>query len=242
MSDSSIYELFKQVRHPEDVNDYYHVFNKSNILNVIYWKMYLDMIDGVDGDIVECGVGRGRSLISILALLEYKYLAGLERKRTVYALDSFSGFPEPSVFDKSARDPKKGEWSSSPNGLFNYSARNLLTILQLADISESQIKNLNIVTGYFDETVNKLDSSEIALLHLDGDLYESIKVPLNSLADRLSLGGIIVIDDYLLDEQFVEADDFPGARKAVNEFLNQTKSFSIKRSIRGTPYLVKESR
>jgi hypothetical protein len=100
MGNSTIYELFKQARHPKDVNDYYHVFNKSNILNVIYWKMYLDMIEGIPGDIVECGVGRGRSLISILAHLEYKRLAGLEETRSVYALDSFSGFPEPSEFDK----------------------------------------------------------------------------------------------------------------------------------------------
>jgi asparagine synthase (glutamine-hydrolysing) len=123
--------------------------------------------------------------------------------------------------------------------LFDYSEDNLLTILQLADISEIQMRNLRIVPGYFDKTVSKIDSSELALLHLDGDLYESVKVPLNALADRLSPGGIIVIDDYLLDEQFSEADDFPGARKAVNEFLSEATNFSVEESIRGTPYLKK---
>lgn len=239
MDDESVYSLFKQVRHPKDVNDYYHVFNKSNILNVVYWKLFLDIIDNIDGDIVECGVGRGRSLINILSLLEYKRSGGLERLRNVYALDSFSGFPEPCEFDKSIRNPKKGEWSSSPNGLFDYSPDNLVKILQLADISDNQIRDLTIIPGYFNETINKIDSKKIALIHLDGDLYESIKVPLEALSDRLSVGGIIVIDDYLLDTNSSNADDFPGARKAVNEFLSVSRNFAVKESIRGTPYLIK---
>ena len=58
-----IHELFKQTRHPQDVNDYYHCFNSSNVLNVIYWWTFFEIINDIKGDIVECGVGRGRSLI-----------------------------------------------------------------------------------------------------------------------------------------------------------------------------------
>jgi hypothetical protein len=63
-----IHDLFKQTKHPEGVSDFYHTYNLSNVLNVIYWDRYFKMIEGVQGDIVECGVGRGRSLITILAL------------------------------------------------------------------------------------------------------------------------------------------------------------------------------
>ena len=63
--------IFKQVQHPKDVSDFYHIYNKSNILNVLYWNEYFEMVFDIEGSIVECGVGRGRSLITILALQQY---------------------------------------------------------------------------------------------------------------------------------------------------------------------------
>ena len=64
----NIYDQFKQETHPRDVNVYYHCFNACNILNVIYWRYYFEIVKNIDGDIVECGVGRARSLITILTL------------------------------------------------------------------------------------------------------------------------------------------------------------------------------
>ena len=62
------YELFEQVAHPNDVDDYYHIFNSSNLLNSVYWWEFFNQIRGLDGDIIECGVGRGRSLITIASI------------------------------------------------------------------------------------------------------------------------------------------------------------------------------
>ena len=50
----------------------------------------------------------------------------------------------------------------------------------------------------------------IAVLHLDGDWYDSVKVCLEHFYDRVSPGGIIQIDDY---------GHWQGARKAVDEFM-----------------------
>ncbi len=50
-------KLFKQIRHPKSVNDYYHIFNSSNALNVVYWWEFFKQVQGINGDIVECGVG-----------------------------------------------------------------------------------------------------------------------------------------------------------------------------------------
>jgi asparagine synthase (glutamine-hydrolysing) len=47
-------------------------------------------------------------------------------------------------------------------------------------------------------------------LHVDGDWYESVKVCLESLYDKVSPGGVIQFDDYA---------HWAGARKAVDEFL-----------------------
>jgi (2Fe-2S) ferredoxin len=66
------------------------------------------------------------------------------------------------------------------------------------------------VKGLFQDTVPRCDVGPIAVLHLDGDWYESVKVCLDHLYDRVSPGGVIQIDDY---------GHWEGARKAVDEFM-----------------------
>ena len=141
---------------------------------MLYWVKFFEMVIDVEGSIVECGVGRGRSLITLLALQDYfdQFL-----KRDIFALDSFEGFPEPDSEDESPRNPKKGEWSQSPNNQFNYSINNLKKILKKANILQEKC---SIIKGFFDETTKDLNVNKIAILHLDGDLYNSIKKPLNN--------------------------------------------------------------
>ena len=49
--------------HPKDLNDYYHAFNSMNIQYFESLKKYLMLTKNVKGEILEFGVGRGRSLI-----------------------------------------------------------------------------------------------------------------------------------------------------------------------------------
>jgi hypothetical protein len=224
-------DLFKQVKHPESVDDYYHVYNSSNALNVVYWWEFFNQVRGVEGDIVECGVGRGRSLISLASINKLtSVLDGCDERR-LFALDSFQGFPEPTLKDKSIRNPKKGEWSKSPNNQFSYTPQTIQKILKNADI-DSEITYLE---GFFDDTTLDFQSDAIAILHLDGDLYESVLHPLKNLWEKVVIGGIVVIDDFVLDKKDDEA--FPGARSAVMEFLDENNCFDYLKSIRGTPYL-----
>lgn len=237
VSDNKLGKLFRQRKHPSDMPDEYHIFDIPNALNIVYWYLYQEMVSGLDGDIVEAGVGRGRSLISIAAVYEIFKCRG--DKRQIWALDSFEGFPEPTEKDISKRAPQKGEWSMSPNNQFKYSDTNLLKILHLTGFTKEMLGNINIVPGFFNQTTKNLQTEKIAILHLDGDLYESIKIPLLNLAPKIVNGGIVVIDDFEVISTDREADEFPGARLAVNEFLSNNKNFLYKTSIRGTPYLVK---
>jgi hypothetical protein len=117
-----INDLFNQTIQPKELNDYFHCYNSNNVLNVIYWWKFFEMILSVQGDIVECGVGRGRSLITITSLCNYLELSGSPiQRRKIFALDSFEGFPEPTENDFSIRNPKKGDWNKSPNQQFEYS-------------------------------------------------------------------------------------------------------------------------
>lgn len=244
-----VHKIFKQTKHPNDVSDFYHIYNLSNISCDIYWLKLFNQISHIEGDIVECGVGRGRSLITLLSLnLYFRLTGGL--KRCVFALDSFEGFPEPTKEDQSRRNPKRGDWSRSPNGDFDYSPDNLLRILTCAGLNvpyfngeaDTYLKNpenLKIIKGFFDQTTKDLPTQKIALLHLDGDLYKSVKFPLITLASKLSIGGIIVVDDFQVNNDKSHDEAFPGARTAVSEFLLEHKDFELYESIRGTPNIIR---
>lgn len=234
MEISSASELFSSEGHPDTLDEKFHLFGRSNILNVVYWDSFFRELESIpQGLIIECGVGRGRSLIIILALEEYYARLNQRSSREVFALDSFEGFPQPTTEDISPRNPKKGEWSNSPTGIYEYSPKFLKEVLSLSGVTHD---NLKIVKGFFSETLKTLPKSPISLLHLDGDLYESYKAPLSLLSAHIQIGGIIVIDDFL-----VKAGDhqeaFPGARQAVMEFLAANNNFEYLVSIRGTPYL-----
>ena len=231
----NINSLFKQTSHPKDVDDFYHIFNSNNLLNAIYWWEYFREINfnEVEGDIVECGVGRGRSLISLSAINRFVAQYYDSKQRKIFALDSSEGFPEPHSFDLSKRNPKKGEWSTSPNNQFEYSISSIKKVLKLADLDV----DVNFVKGFFDKTTQNLQVNKIAILHLDGDLYESVKFPLDNLWNKVSLGGIIVLDDFSYDEKTTNDEPFPGARKAVMNFLKSNNNFDYLKSLRGTPFL-----
>ena len=151
-------------------------------------------------------------------------------------MDSFEGFPEPSIEDGSWRDPKKGEWSKSPNNQFDYSVNNLKHILEKADLSS---EDCTICKGFFDKSTKDLNVNKIAILHLDGDLYNSVKQPLDNLSNKVAINGLIIIDDYSLNDENQSNEAFPGARRAVEEFLLDNTNFTIKESIRGTPFLIR---
>jgi len=63
--------------------------------------------------------------------------------------------------------------------------------------------------GWFADTIPTAEIGEIALLRLDGDLYESTRICVEHLYPKLSVGGWVIVDDWNLD----------GARKAVQELL-----------------------
>jgi len=84
------------------------------------------MTQKIKGDIVECGIGRGRSLIAICHIInEWK------QGKKVHAFDSFEGFGFINPQDRSFRDPKNGEWSHSPNEKIRHNKKFISRILEL---------------------------------------------------------------------------------------------------------------
>lgn len=225
---------FTEQRHRNDIDEKYHQLNLGNIGRVMYWQNFFNMVKDVEGDLVECGIGRGRSLLIIAAINQMlnKKQGG---QRKIFGYDSFAGFPEPTIEDDSPRNPKKGEWSSSPSGQYTYSEDFTKLVLESGDV---ETDNITLAKGFFSESLINHPDKPIAMLHIDGDLYQSYMSTLESLFNKVAIGGIIVFDDFLDDNNYKE-EPFPGSRKAVEKFLGDRVS-ELKTSIIGTYYLRKD--
>ncbi|MDA9657595.1 TylF/MycF family methyltransferase [Alphaproteobacteria bacterium] len=161
----------------------------------------------VQGSLVECGVAEGGTA-AMMALTSQKLG---KKTRTKWFFDSYEGLPEPTPEDY--EEGKTGHFIRPlPRGSC------LGTIEQVQDLMFNNLNftenDVHLIKGWFQNTIPKYKDkvSSIAILRLDGDWYESTKIPLENLYDNVNKGGYIIIDDY--------ATCF-GSRKAVDEFRKQ---------------------
>jgi len=160
--------------------------------------------ENVPGNFVECGVAGGGST-ALLAYIIKKYS---NQPRYVFAFDSFEGMPAPGEFDKhkgiSANQTAWGEGTCSAP---IESVKEICTKLGAIDL-------LRPVRGLFEQTLpvfrNKIGM--IALLHADGDWYESTKTIFENLYNRLSNQAFIQVDDY---------GHWEGCKRAIHEFEDE---------------------
>lgn len=172
---------------------------RGSLDRYLYFLDQLEKVKSIDGDIVECGVSIGHGALLFLLMSEY---LGVER--TYYGFDSFMGFPDPVHEDGVTPIKGKGFWASPTD--------TVLRVLKDGRIPDHTIRErVRLVKGLFGETLPAY-RGKIALLHLDCDLYESYRVSLGILYDKVAKGGIIMFDEYS-DQRW------PGARKAIDEFF-----------------------
>ena len=156
-------------------------FNHNTYRLIFFYDRMINATKDIDGCIVECGVGRGFSLVNFSLANSIRNI-----NKNIYGYDSFEGFPEPSEEDISFRNTAKGEFIDR-----NWISRENLSD-KLKKISNSEVF---LIKGFFDQTL-KNHKEKISLLHLDVDLYESYKHCLTVLYPYLSNGGIIIFDEY----------------------------------------------
>lgn len=141
--------------------------------------------DGVAGDFIETGVWRGGACILMRGMLK----AYGETKRTVWVADSFAGLPPP---DAKSYPADAGDLHHTVDVLAvsldqvraNFSAYGLL---------DDQVQFLK---GWFKDTLPAAPIDKLAILRLDGDMYESTMDGLRNLYHKLSPGGFAIVDDY----------------------------------------------
>ena len=152
---------------------------------------------GVEGDFIECGVWKG-GMVTLLA----KIIISRNQKRKIYALDSFHGLPP----DLSNYDT----WPEWKSGYFSDVC--LVDVLHFWS-DAGVLPVIEVMAGWFKDTLPKLISKQFALVHIDCDIYKSTMTCLECLYPLLSSGGIMVIDDYNLPQ-------CEGVKWAVDQFFH----------------------
>jgi hypothetical protein len=156
------------------------------------------LADGVPGDFIECGVWRGGSVVFMCGLLEAYEVPD----RRVWVADSFEGVPPPSA----APDVALGLDLSREKCLML--AVDAETVMRAFEVHGLWNARVQLLPGWFKETLPRAPIEQLALLRLDGDIYESTMDALVALYDRLVPGGFVIIDDFFI----------PTCRQAVEEF------------------------
>jgi hypothetical protein len=71
-------------------------------------------------------------------------------------------------------------------------------------------ERIHLVPGLVEETIPREAPERVALLRMDTDWYASTRHQLEHLYPRLSLGGVLIVDDY---------GHYAGAKRAVEEYF-----------------------
>ena len=204
-------------------DDYHHSpflprVYRGSLDRYLYFLNQLEKVSHLEGDIVECGVSIGHGALLFLLMSEY---LGVER--TYYGFDSFQGFPAPDAKDGTTPITGKDFWANPPE--------TVMRVLRDGRIPEDKIRErVRLVKGFFQDTLPRYEG-RIALLHLDCDLYESYKIALALLYDKVVPGGIVMFDEY---------DDprWAGARVAIDEFFADKREKPVAHEKCGWKYYV----
>ena len=157
------------------------------------------LADGVPGDLMETGVWRGGATIFMRGVLKAYGVTD----RSVWVADSFAGLPTPDI----EAYPVDAFWESSAGGI----AVDLETVrknFQRYDLLDDQVRFLK---GWFQDSLPHAPIASLAVLRLDGDLYQSTWDALTHLYPKLSPGGFLIVDDFNLKSCWQAIHDYRGA-------------------------------
>jgi O-methyltransferase len=186
-----------------------HTFLSLPRLDNIQYCVETVLRDDVPGDLIETGVWRGGACILMRAVLA----ANGDTRRNVWLADSFAGLPAPDP-DKYPADVKGKHhlWTE-----FSVPRREVEEIFRRYGLLDDRVRFLE---GWFKDTLPGAPIEKLAVLRLDGDMYESTMQALESLYDRLSPGGFVIIDDYWLAPCAKAVQDFRSTRSIGDEIMD----------------------
>ena len=198
-------------------NERYTMVGEKRLYAAISAVKYIEK-NNIKGDIVECGVWKGGCSLAMALTLK-----DLKSSRKIRLYDTFKGMTKPKNIDIKIRTKEKAFdiYNKSKNKDFvDWCYAPLDSVRKLFD-DFGVLDNALFIKGDVMDTLNNKVNipNEISILRLDTDWYESTLKELEVLYPKLSIGGVLLLDDYGF---------WQGARKAVDEyFMKDLNSYPL---------------
>ncbi|MFW9828929.1 MAG: TylF/MycF/NovP-related O-methyltransferase [Candidatus Thorarchaeota archaeon] len=173
----------------------------------------------IPGDIVECGVWKGGSMM----LCAYSLLKLKDLNRKIFLYDTYEGMSKPTSRDVTT-DGRKialNMWSLGKKKSKKIFYAPLTEVKKNLYLTTYPKKNFIFVKGKVEDTIPDQIPDKISILRLDTDLFESTYHELVYLFPRLSTNGVLIIDDYGYWKGAKDATDLFFKENNIKIFLNR---------------------
>ena len=127
-----------------------------------------------------------------------------DTSRALFLYDTFQGMTPSEAVDVDA-------WGNVAVHHPNFCFAPLDTVVGNMESTGYPRDRIRFVKGDIQETVPEVIPDKIAILRLDTDWYASTRHGLIEMFPRLSIGGVLIIDDY---------GHWQGAKRAVDEYFS----------------------
>jgi Macrocin-O-methyltransferase (TylF) len=180
-------------------------------LYALYKSVHYVVENKIPGDIVECGVWRGGSMKLVAQVL----CALGVTDRSLFLYDTFEGMTEPDpALDVDASGNKAfNDWLEIQRRGVKWSYASVEEAREVIAASGYPMDKVVFVKGPVEDTIPATLPDRISLLRLDTDWYASTRHEIEHLYPRLSMHGILLLDDY---------GHYKGAQRAIDEYFDRT--------------------
>ena len=202
-------QLFSTVAGPEFMSIYERVRPQTMLSIERLYDMYLSCryveAAQVPGCILEVGVWKGGALGTAL-------LSEPESTRPVIGFDTFEGhfMPEADEIDIRGHNMRE-RWIETTSTGETWAAADVDECYEFLASLTTWKQRISLVKGDAKVTVPDWSPQPIAILRIDCDWYAESKIALTELWPHVSIGGLLILDDYGHHE---------GQRRAVDEFFS----------------------
>ncbi len=197
----------------DSFNDFIFSEDKKVLSKLIARTLLFEKTKDIPGDIIECGVFKGSG---ILSWLKIKYIISPNSFKKVVGFDMFNDIELVQNLDGIDKEVMSALFKSR-NFSYGENYKEFLTqnIIK-AGFEESQFE---LIQGDISKTsheyVMNRPGAKISILYLDMDLAKPTYDALNYFWDRITIGGIVVFDEYA-SHQWSES-------LGVDKFLHEKK-------------------
>ena len=192
---------------------------KERLAKFIAHYEAMNMVKEIPGNIVECGVFKGTSLVRFAAM---RNLIGNDFSSKIIGFDVFSDdFPDTKFEEGKAQ---REHWIKTAGG-------SSISVEQLEEVfAHHDINNFELIAGDICETVplyvKNNPGMKISLLNIDCDFVEPTFCALENFYDKVMSGGIILLDNY--SGEGTSGESYHGDTVGTDNFI-QGKEIEVKR-------------